>query len=580
MNRVWTRTLPGGGATETYTYNPTGTVFTVKDFNGKTTTFAYDHLNRLTTRTPDAWFAETAVNFTYTPTGQRLKMTDGSGATSYTYDDHDRLQTKTTPAGTLTYGYDLNGNLQSLASSNTNGANAFYTYDQVNRLTSVNNSTYNYNYDAVGNVTSESGYWSPVTLTSTYDQMNRVTALQSTSNPTTTFSYAYGKTGNRLMASDRNGSSNYTYDSIYRMTEEAISRSEAKGTLTYGLDPVGNRQSLASTVTGISQQSASYNVNDQALANTYDANGNTLGANGKSYAYDSFDRMTSFNGGSVTMVYDGDGNRVKKISGGVTTQYLVDELNPTGLPQVMDEVVKSGVAQRTYLYGLRRISQTQVASGTTSYYGYDAHGDVRSLMNNGGVVTDTYDYDAFGNVVGSTGTTPNVYRYQGEAFDSETGLYYMRARYYDPTVGRFLNVDQMTDQGEHPYSYAAADPVNGHDPTGTQDVIEYSLLMWLYTAHVPPPRGYMSCQGGILFSGTGAGSGGGSGMQADASAGATMARLGLACQLGGKGPGRSGNPPQPPKGSCCDEARKPPLSIPALSPIINNRTHALTPNPC
>jgi RHS repeat-associated protein len=479
MNRVWTRTLPGGGATETYTYNPTGTVFTVKDFNGKTTTFAYDHLNRLTTRTPDAWFAETAVNFTYTPTGQRLKMTDGSGATSYTYDDHDRLQTKTTPAGTLTYGYDLNGNLQSLASSNTNGANAFYTYDQVNRLTSVNNSTYNYNYDAVGNVTSESGYWSPVTLTSTYDQMNRVTALQSTSNPTTTFSYAYGKTGNRLMASDRNGSSNYTYDSIYRMTEEAISRSEAKGTLTYGLDPVGNRQSLASTVTGISQQSASYNVNDQVLANTYDANGNTLGANGNSYGYDSMDRMTSFNNGSVKMVYDGDGNRVKKISGGVTTQYLVDELNPTGLPQVMDEVVKSGVAQRTYLYGLRRISQTQVASGTTSYYGYDAHGDVRSLMNNGGVVTDTYDYDAFGNVVGSTGTTPNVYRYQGEALDSETGLYYLRARYYDPTVGRFLNVDPMADQGEHPYEYADADPVDGHDPTGEQDVIETSLLMWL-----------------------------------------------------------------------------------------------------
>ena len=347
------------------------------------------------------------------------------------------------------------------------------------------------------------------------------------------FDYTYGRTGNRLTASDRNGGSSYSYDSIYRMTEEAISRSEAKGTLTYGLDPVGNRQSLASTVTGISQQSASYNANDQVTANTYDSNGNTLGASGKSYAYDSMDRMTSFNNGSVKMVYDGDGNRVAKTVGGVTTQYLVDELNPTGLPQVMDEVVKSGVAQRTYLYGLRRISQTQVASGTTSYYGYDAHGDVRYLMNSGGVVSDTYDYDAFGNLVGSTGTTPNVYRYQGEALDSETGLYYMRARYYDPTVGRFLNVDPMTDQGAHPYEYAAADPVNGHDPTGTQDVIEYSLLMWLYTAHVPPPRGYMSCQGGILFSGTGAGSGGGSGMQADASAGATMARLGLACQLAG-----------------------------------------------
>jgi RHS repeat-associated protein len=267
------------------------------------------------------------------------------------------------------------------------------------------------------------------------------------------------------------------------MTEEAISRSEAKGTLTYGLDPVGNRQSLASTVTGINQQSASYNVNDQALANTYDANGNTLGANGKSYAYDSMDRMTSFNGGSVTMVYDGDGNRVAKTAGGVTTQYLVDELNPTGLPQVMDEVVKSGIAQRTYLYGLRRISQTQVASGTTSYYGYDAHGDVRFLMDSSGNVADTYDYDAFGNSVGSTGTTPNVYRYQGEALDSETGLYYMRARYYDPTVGRFLNVDPMTDKGEHPYSYAAADPVNGHDPTGEQDVIDSTMLM---AAFMPP----------------------------------------------------------------------------------------------
>jgi len=79
--------------------------------------------------------------------------------------------------------------------------------------------------------------------------------------------------------------------------------------------------------------------------------------------------------------------------------------------------------------------------------------------------------------VGSTGTTANVYRYQGEALDGETGLYYMRARYYDPAAGRFLSVDSMADEGEHPYSYAGADPVNGHDPTGTQDVLESSFLM-------------------------------------------------------------------------------------------------------
>jgi RHS repeat-associated protein len=363
------------------------------------------------------------------------------------------------------------------------------------------------------------------------------------------FDYTYGRTGNRLTASDRNGGSSYSYDSIYRMTEEAISRSEAKGTLTYGLDPVGNRQSLASTVTGISQQSASYNANDQVTANTYDSNGNTLGASGKSYAYDSMDRMTSFNNGSVKMVYDGDGNRVAKTVGGVTTQYLVDELNPTGLPQVMDEVVKSGVAQRTYLYGLRRISQTQVASGTTSYYGYDAHGDVRYLMNSGGVVSDTYDYDAFGNLVGSTGTTPNVYRYQGEALDAETGLYYMRARYYDPTVGRFLNVDPMTDQGEHPYEYAAADPVNGHDPTGEQDVIEDSLSLEVTlpsTAAIIGSGAAIRCLANLVLSEV-------------ASAGAEFEKVGW-CRVeavyaaggGGRGGGGSGNAPpgKPGKNPC------------------------------
>jgi len=84
--------------------------------------------------------------------------------------------------------------------------------------------------------------------------------------------------------------------------------------------------------------------------------------------------------------------------------------------------------------------------------------------------------------VGTTGGTANVYRYQGEAFDAETGLYYLRARYYDPVAGRFLSVDPMADQGQHPYTYAGADPVNGHDPTGTQDVIEYSELLVIAAA--------------------------------------------------------------------------------------------------
>jgi RHS repeat-associated protein len=223
------------------------------------------------------------------------------------------------------------------------------------------------------------------------------------------------------------------------------------------------------------------------------------------------DRMTSFNGGAVTMVYDGDGNRVAKTAGGVTTEYLIDDSNPTGLPQVAEEVVGGAVARR-YVYGTNRISQTQ--AGTTSLYDYDAHDDVRALMSAtplaaGGypTPTDTYDYDAFGNIVGSTGTTPNVYRYQGEALDAETGLYYLRARYYDPVAGRFLSVDPMTDQGEHPYTYVGADPGNGHDPTGKANAIEYALVLAYFTPalfHVPLIPDRISRMGGIMFSnGTG-----------------------------------------------------------------------------
>lgn len=300
---------------------------------------------------------------------------------------------------------------------------------------------------------------------------------QATSTPAATYSYTYGPVGNRLSAQDGNGSAAYTYSSIYRLTEESIARGPIQGGLNYGLDPVGNRLSLTSGITAITSQAFTYTPNDRITADSYDTNGNLLAAGGNTYAYDSQNRLTNVNAGAATFVYDGDGNRVAKTSGGVTTQYLVDDANPTGLAQVAEEVVNGAVTRR-YVYGLGRISQVQPVSNvwTPSFYGYDAHGDVRSLMDGIGAVTDTYDYDAWGNVIATTGTTANVYRYQGEAMDEETGLYYLRARYYDAVAGRFVTVDPLASEGNHPYTYASADPVNGHDPTGQQDMLTVSML--------------------------------------------------------------------------------------------------------
>jgi RHS repeat-associated protein len=123
---------------------------------------------------------------------------------------------------------------------------------------------------------------------------------------------------------------------------------------------------------------------------------------------------------------------------------LVDDLSPTGLAQVVEEVAGSAV-QREYTYGLQRISQDQVISSTwmLSFYGYDGGGSVRQLTNASGTVTDSYNYDAFGNLLNPAGaTTPNNYRYRGEQYDPTLGLYYLRARFYKRVTGRFMSRDR------------------------------------------------------------------------------------------------------------------------------------------
>jgi RHS repeat-associated protein len=208
-------------------------------------------------------------------------------------------------------------------------------------------------------------------------------------------------------------------------------------------------------------------------AETYDANGNTLTSGGRNFAYDSENRLTSMNGGAVRIVYDGFGNRVAETAGGVTTKYLVeDDVNPTGLPQVFDEIV-NGIVTRTYTYGLQRIDEDQVINNvwTPSFYGYDGGGSVRQLTSLAGTVTDTYNYDAFGNLLNSTGSTPNSYLYRGEQYDSDLALYYLRARYYNPQTGRFMSKDPEGGRATIPatlqkYLYAGGNPVNRIDPRG------------------------------------------------------------------------------------------------------------------
>ena len=153
----------------------------------------------------------------------------------------------------------------------------------------------------------------------------------------------------------------------------------------------------------------------------------------------------------------------------------------------MDEMV-SGSVTRTFTYGLRPISENQLVNGTwkPSFFGNDGHGNVRFLANIAGTLTDTYQFDAFGNLIASTGATPNPYLYSGERFDTNLNLYHLRARYYNMLTGRFWTMDpeqhkscckspSCSSTSSNAYAYADDDPANRVDPSGRQALEEYEL---------------------------------------------------------------------------------------------------------
>ena len=289
-----------------------------------------------------------------------------------------------------------------------------------------------------------------------------------------------GAAGNRTGVTEANGRQiAWTYDALYRLTNETISGDThgQNGSIGYQYDAVGNRLQRNSSVAAVPTATSAYDANDRLTSDTYDANGNTTNSQGKTYGYDFENRLTQLTdgGNGATYIYDGDGNRVGKIAGGVTTNYLVDTNNLTGYAQVVEEIV-SGQVTKQFTYGHDLISQ-RIIGGSVSFYGYDGHGSVRLLTNAAGSVTDTYDYDAFGNLISRTGATDNEYLYTGERFDGNLGFYYLRARYMNPNSGRFFTQDSFEGYSSdpitlHKYTYANNNPNDSIDPSGHSSLIE------------------------------------------------------------------------------------------------------------
>lgn len=232
-----------------------------------------------------------------------------------------------------------------------------------------------------------------------------------------------------------------------------------------------------------------------AITYTYDENGNltrrTAGSATDTYVYDRQNRLVSadlqIDGvRCLSFGYDADGIRNRRTVNGQTTFHLVDPNQPYA--QVLAEHDGEGEVSVRYAYGLDLLTQTRGTN--TWYYHYDGQLSTRLLTDSAGLPVsghDAYTYDAFGNLLSGSPDSNNSYLYTGEQLDPDLGFYYLRARHYAPSIGRFTTQDPYSGspaepKSLHKYLYVHADPINAIDPTGLFTLVELNVNMVIRSA--------------------------------------------------------------------------------------------------
>jgi RHS repeat-associated protein len=434
-------------------------------------------LNRLAQKQyPD----NSTVNYAYDNDSRLTQVTDPTGTYSFTFDNMGRLTGTTTQYAFLTgrtfttaYSYDAASNRTGFTDPE-NGSTT-YAYDTVNRLqtltppAAISGGSFGFSYDALSRrtqMTRPNG----VTTNYGYDNLSRLLSVLHQVGSTTIdgATYTLDNAGNRTSKTDLQAgvTTNYGYDNIYQLLSPTQG---ATATESYTYDPVGNRLSSL----GVSSYTNNSSNELTATSNAsygYDANGNTTSKTDSSgtttYTWDYDNRLTSAtlpgSSGTVTFKYDPFGRRIYRSSSSGTSIYAYDGDN------LIEETNATGAMVARYSQGLSTDEPlATLRSSATSYYEQDGLGTVTSLSNAPGALAQTYTFDSFGNQTSSSGSLTNQLRYTGHDFDTETTLYYMRARYFDPAGGRFISEDPLRFPGGIDfYTYAANSPTNLNDPFG------------------------------------------------------------------------------------------------------------------
>ncbi len=292
---------------------------------------------------------------------------------------------------------------------------------------------------------------------------------------------------------------------MYRLTSETATSSGALAhTRSYEYDRVGNRKKQVRDSQTITY---SYNDNDQLTSEVssttttyfYDPNGSltnkTAGTTTNSYGYDLKNKLTSVavNGAtSGTFTYDHQGIRVRSFNGSTTRKYLVDHNNHTGYSQILEELNVSGggttTLDRTYVIGDDVLGQCVSGSSGLQWLLADGHGSTRQLLSGIADVTTQYHYDAYGDSLTPLGTDPATsLLYCREQYDPTLAMYNLRARFYDPSNGRFNAMDSFKGNNFdppslHKYQYCHGDPILRTDPSGKTSTLVTVVIVLLIIA--------------------------------------------------------------------------------------------------
>ena len=495
---------------ESFAYDGQGNLRFITDRKGQVIEFQYDAENRVTAKimqpgTPDQVLRSTG----YDAVDNIISVVDPDSSLTLTYDGARRLLSAATtgapfqPAVTVAYIYDLNGNRLTM----DDGVLGITSYlpDALDRLTSITapgQAAITFGYDALGrrrSVTRPNG----VDSTLLYDPVSRLTSIAH--GALSSFGYGHDVFSNRNSLNQTRAaltvapSLTFGYDALDQVTQ-ATHPLPANPAETFTYDAVGNRLLRDGEVTQSVFDAANRLTEDETFLYTYDANGNLetktekVGGAVTTHTYDAENRLVRIDFPDLTIAeyrYDGLGRRIEKNVNGVITRYVYDA------EDILLEYNGTNALLARYTHG-PEIDEPLVmerdldASGTFEAaerfaYHTDGSGSVTELTDSTGVVARAYAYDAYGQIADEIGTLANPFTYTAREFDAESGLYFYRARYYDPEIGRFLNEDPLGfDAADlNLYRYVFNNPVNFRDPSGEQ--AQAAVLCFI------PGIGWVSC---------------------------------------------------------------------------------------